>query len=71
MLRTEIEADYGHCHHGKNENRTRVEYEWTYANPTPFRDVDPYFACTKEIDQIQRGANGFLLYDDGWRIVER
>lgn len=25
----------------------------------------------KEIDQIQRGAMEFLLYDDGWRIVER
>jgi hypothetical protein len=49
------------------EEGARVEYTWTYANPTPFAGIgsDP---CLAYLNKPQRGEAHFQLYDDGWRL---
>ena len=59
----------------------RVEYEWTYDNPTPFatayvstgaqlRSWDISNFCVKELQVPLSDALYFQLYDDGWRLSE-
>lgn len=44
----------------------RVEFEWSYANPTPFLAYSD--EARNSINQVRQSAVLFNLYDDGWRL---
>lgn len=67
----------------QSDTLTSVEYEYTYVDPTPFADFATKMnesssrsvrrtggdECARVGARI-RSAETFILYDDGWRMVE-
>lgn len=47
----------------------KIDYLWMLANPTPFSILEN--DCVEEINRPQEGEAFAVLYDDGWRIIER
>ncbi len=58
-----------------DSNSALVEYEWKYANITPFGHIltkhsngFTYFDSIKISEEIEKDNRRFLRYDDGWRM---